>query len=142
MKRVLIVEDDANERFTLMRVLERVGYEVVAVSTAEEAIAALPSGKFHAVVSDVMMPETDGVSLARAIAEREPGTPIILVSAFHLAPRQVDRIRIESLHFLDKPLDIDQLLKVLESPTRGPGARGSYTSIESVMQPGRERGSS
>ena len=139
MKRVLVVEDDANERFTLTRVLERVGYEVVAASTADEAIAALPGLGFHAVVSDVMMPATDGVSLARTIAERAPGTPIILVSAFHLGPRQVDRLRIDTLHFLDKPIDIDQLLAVLAEPHRGPGARGSVTSIEAMMNPGRAR---
>ena len=135
MKRVLVVEDDANERFTLTRVLERVGYSVTSVSTADEAIAALPGVEFHAVVSDVMMPETDGVSLARAIAERAPGTPIILVSAFHLAPRQIDRIRIGSLHFLDKPIDLPQLLAVLESPHGGPAARGSVTSVEDVLHP-------
>jgi len=133
MKRVLIVEDDANERFTLMRVLERVGYAVTAVSTAEEAIAALPGAKFHAVVSDVMMPETDGVSLARDIAERAPGTPIILVSAFHLAPRQVDRMRIATLHFMDKPLDLPKLLALLEAPSDSPGERCVCTVEEALV---------
>lgn len=133
MKRVLIVEDDANERFTLMRVLERVGYAVTAVSTAEEALAALPGAKFHAVVSDVMMPETDGVSLARDIAERAPGTPIILVSAFHLAPRQVDRMRIATLHFMDKPLDLPKLLALLESPSDSPAERCVCTVEEALV---------
>ena len=141
MKRVLIVEDDANERFTLSRVLERVGYAVTAVATAEEAIAALPGMDSHAVVSDVMMAETDGVSLARAIAERSPGTPVILVSAFHLAPRQFDRMRTGALHFLDKPIDIPQLLAVLEAPNAGPIARGETCSVAEALRPdsGRPR---
>lgn len=139
MKRVLIVEDDANERFTLSRVLERVGYSVTAVSTAEEAIAALPGVEFHAVVSDVMMPETDGVSLARSIAEKSPGTPVILVSAFHLAPRQFDRMRTGALHFLDKPIDIPQLLAVLESPNGVPVARGETCSVAEALQTRSDR---
>ncbi len=133
MKRVLVVEDDANERFTLMRVLERVGYAVTAVSTAEEALAALPGARFHAVVSDVMMPETDGVSLARDIAERAPGTPIILVSAFHLAPRQVDRMRIATLHFMDKPLDLPKLIALLEAPGDAPAVRCMCTVEEALI---------
>jgi DNA-binding NtrC family response regulator len=132
MKRVLVVEDDANERFTLMRVLERVGYMVTAVSTAEEALAALPGSQFHAVVSDVMMPETDGVSLARDIAERAPGMPIILVSAFHLAPRQVDRMRIATLHFMDKPLDLPKLIALLEAPSGAPCER-CMCSVEEAL---------
>ena len=139
MKRVLIVEDDANERFTLSRVLERVGYAVTAVSTAEEAIAALPGVTFHAVVSDVMMPDTDGVSLARSIAERSPGTPVILVSACHIAPRQLDRMRIGALHFLDKPIDIPQLLAVLEAPNGGPIARGETCSVAEALRPDSTR---
>lgn len=137
MKRVLIVEDDANERFTLMRVLERVGYAVTSVSTAEEALAALPGARFHAVVSDVMMPETDGVSLARDIAERAPGTPIILVSAFHLAPRQVDRMRIATLHFMDKPLDLPKLIALLEAPSDAPAERCMCT-VEEALVPTEE----
>ncbi len=139
MKRVLVVEDDANERFTLSRVLERVGYEVVSAATGDEAVAALAGGPFHAVVSDVMMPTTDGLSLARTIAERAPGTPIVLVSAFHFGPRQLDRIGIEALHFLDKPIDMDALLRVLASPRQGPNERGSITPIEDVMNPVRPR---
>ena len=133
MKRVLVVEDDANERFTLTRVLERVGYAVTAVGTAEEALAALPGTQFHAVVSDVMMPDTDGVSLARDIAERAPGTPIILVSAFHLAPRQVDRMRIATLHFMDKPLDLPKLIALLEAPGNAPAERCMCTVEEALI---------
>lgn len=135
MKRVLIVEDDANERFTLTRVLERVGYTVTSASNAEEALAALPGEGFHAIVSDVMMPDTNGLSLARDIAERCPGVPIILVSAFHLAPRHVDRMRIETLHFLDKPLDLPKLIALLASPGDAPGERSCTCTVEQALLP-------
>ncbi len=74
-----------------------------------------------------MMPETDGVSLARDTAERAPGTPIILVSALHLAPRQVERMRIATLHCMDKPLDLPKLIAMLESPSESPAERWMYS---------------
>lgn len=74
-----------------------------------------------------MMPETDGVSLARDIAERAPGTPITLMSAFHLGPCQVDRMRIATLHRMDKPLDLPKLIAMLESPSDSPAERWMYS---------------
>jgi DNA-binding NtrC family response regulator len=85
-------------------------------------------------VSEVMMPETDGVSLARDIAERAPGTPIILVSALHLAPRQADRMRIATLHFMDKPLDLPKLIAMLESPSDSSAERW-MCSVEEALVP-------
>lgn len=129
--KLLLIEDDDNERFTLARVLEHAGYEVVALSRADEALGLIDDGGFHAVVSDVMMPGTDGLSLARAIAAAHPDVPILLMSAFHLCKRQLDRLDVGKLFFFDKPLDIDRLLTVLASPNTP--SRGSAPSLPDAL---------
>lgn len=113
MKRILIVEDDENERFTLARVLERAGCTVVSLPRADSVLAALAEAPYDALITDMMMPGTDGVSLARAVASRHPEMPIILTSAFHLFRAQVERFDITKLHFVDKPIDLDRLLDLL-----------------------------
>ncbi len=132
MKRLLVIEDEENERFTLSRLLERAGYAVTAYGSADTALDALATGEWYAVVTDVMMPGTDGLSLAREIAARKPGLPIVLTSAFHMGPSQLERMAISPLHFIDKPLDLDQLLAILEHPERSAGRRTSYVSLPSV----------
>ncbi len=113
MPRVLLVEDDDNERFTLSRVLERAGFEVTALPRGDDALEVLAATPHDFVVTDLMMPGVDGVSLARRIAARYPELPIVLASAFPMCRAQIDRLDIHGMHFLCKPLDIDRLLALL-----------------------------
>lgn len=113
MKRVLIVEDDQNELFTLTRVLERAGFEVTALSRGEDVLATLESAPHDLLITDLMMPGVDGLSIARLVAERHPELPIVLTSAFPMSRSQLDRLDVTGLHFLGKPLDLDRLLTLL-----------------------------
>jgi CheY-like chemotaxis protein len=115
MTRVLLVEDDDNERFTLTRVLERAGFEVTALAHGNNALEALASSPHDAVVTDLMMPGVDGLSLVRRIAEHYPHLPLVLTSAYPMCRGQLDRLDITGMHFLCKPLDIDRLLALLGS---------------------------
>lgn len=126
MKRLLIVEDEANERFTLARLLELAGYEVSALPDASGALARLQEGDWHALITDVMMPGLDGLSLAREVSQQLPALPIVLTSAFHLCTNQLDRLGIAQLYFLDKPLDLDQLLAFLDCPEGHATGRRSH----------------
>ncbi|MBL8604644.1 MAG: response regulator [Myxococcales bacterium] len=116
MRRLLLVEDELNERFTLSRLLEAAGYEVVALPDASKAMGVLGEGDWYALITDVMMPGTDGLTLAREVARVMPGFPIVLTSAFHLCAAQLDRLNISPLHFIDKPMELPRLLEVLEHP--------------------------
>jgi two-component system response regulator MprA len=114
MRRLLLVEDEEHERFTLTRVLERAGFSVVALPDGEAVLTTLASEPFDALLLDVMMPGVDGISVARKVTAERPSLPIILVSAFHLFPGQLERLDLDRVYFVDKPLDLDRLLDVLE----------------------------
>ncbi len=113
MTRVLLVEDEDNERFTLTRVLERAGYEVTALPRGNDALDVLAATPCDVLVTDLMMPGIDGLSLARRVHERYPSLPIVLTSAFPMCRAQLDRLDIATARFLGKPLDLDRLLAVL-----------------------------
>ncbi|GFK95818.1 Sensor kinase CckA [Fundidesulfovibrio magnetotacticus] len=81
-ERILFVEDDADQLTVIPRVLSLLGYEVTAVSGAQEAldaVTALP-GAFDVVVTDFDMPALSGVELAQRIEDIAPNLPVILVS--------------------------------------------------------------
>jgi len=84
--RVLLVEDDPLVRRATGRVLAVLGYEVVMVESAAEALAVLSHGtNFKVVVSDISMPGMQGDELARLLSTKHPALPVVLMSG-NLAP--------------------------------------------------------
>jgi len=116
MPTLLLIEDEENERVTLERILARSGFEVDAVGGTAEARAAMARRRYDAVISDVFMPDCDGLGFAREIAERCPAVPLVLMSAFPFPLRQMERLEIPRLRFLAKPVDVDVLLAALRDP--------------------------
>jgi DNA-binding response OmpR family regulator len=81
-KKILIIEDDPKSLYALKSVLEARGFDVVAVSTAEEA-AAIDYNDFAAAVIDIRLPEKQGTEFAMDLREKHPYMRIIFVTAFH-----------------------------------------------------------
>lgn len=113
--RVLIVEDDEIIRDFLQDSLEMKGFVPTWARDGVEALASLERNEVDLVLSDVRMPELDGIELTRRIAERFPGLPVVLITGIHAEERE--RILAESgaKAVLPKPLRIKHLVEVLEA---------------------------
>jgi CheY-like chemotaxis protein len=112
--KVLIVEDDADSRDFVVFVLEQDGAEVMAVSSAFEALQVLAQTKLDVLVSDIGMPDMDGYTLIRQVRTLSPEEggqiPAIALTAF---ARNYDEQRALSAGFqmhLSKPLNADKLV--------------------------------
>jgi len=81
---VLVVDDEEMARVVIARMLTDAGFVAVQASNARDALSALERAdpRFGLVVTDVVMPETDGRSLGRLIGERHPGLPVLYVSGY------------------------------------------------------------
>ena len=119
-KRVLVVEDEANQRTLLERVLGREGFAVTAVGAVAEALETLAREGFDVALLDVLLPGQSGLSLAREITLRYPEVAVVLTSAYHLSNRQLERLDLGLVHFVDKPVDMPGLTSLLR--TLGPGS--------------------
>jgi len=80
MPRILVVDDDALVLTTLTMTLEALGHSVTAVTSAREANERILPGHFDLVITDILMPEMDGLELIRAIRNRDSALRIIAVS--------------------------------------------------------------
>ncbi|WP_321494932.1 ATP-binding protein [uncultured Desulfobacter sp.] len=119
---ILFVEDDPEQRQSVPRIIEKLGYLVTAADSAAQALALIrqePSG-FDLVITDYDMPKVSGLELARQLARIMPDLPVIMVSG-----RNVEFSRLESANikaFIVKPYDrgiLSQgISEVLCSPTR------------------------
>jgi PAS domain S-box-containing protein len=110
-ERILLVEDEALIRDLAAQVLRSKGYEVVEVSTAEEAIEHLDDGgDFDLLFSDVVLPGMGGIQLAEAVEQRCPDSRILLCSGYADHRLQWPTIRERGFPFLDKPYSVADLL--------------------------------
>ncbi|KHK91018.1 cell cycle two-component system response regulator CpdR [Novosphingobium malaysiense] len=82
MIRILLAEDDQAMRTYLARALENAGYDVVAVDRGSEALPYLESEEFDLLLSDIVMPEMDGIELAQRCAEVSPMTKVMFITGF------------------------------------------------------------
>jgi len=80
MARILLVEDALEVRRTLRRMLETEGHSIIEAGNGNEAIALLREGPVDLVITDIVMPGTDGIELLRQLPEIKPGLPVIAMS--------------------------------------------------------------
>ncbi len=86
MSYILIVEDDEDNREIMVSLLEEWGYTVASVTNASQAVAHMQHGPVDLVLVDILLPDSDGLSLVRDIHTDHPSLPVLFVTA--LAPAQ------------------------------------------------------
>lgn len=82
MKKVLVVDDEANIRELYKEEFEDMGYEVTAVDDGVQALAVLETAKFDLVTLDMRMPDMDGIETLRKMKEKDGTLPIIISTAY------------------------------------------------------------
>ena len=121
--RVLLVEDDVQVASLTSAMLAELGYEVIPVTTGQDALnelAATPD--IGLVLSDVMMPGgMDGMALVREMRQRRISLPVLLVSGFSAAAKH--DAENEGIPLLPKPYSLGDLATQLNSVLSSPGAR-------------------
>jgi CheY-like chemotaxis protein len=80
MPRIVLVDDDDLSRATIHQMLERAGYEVQSFANGREAMAAYLSNPADLVVTDLIMPDTDGLELIQELRRQRPGARILAIS--------------------------------------------------------------
>jgi DNA-binding NtrC family response regulator len=106
---VLVIEDDANMRDMLAVSLKRRDFEVVAKESAITGLAALATGPFDIVVTDINMRGTDGIELCRTLASSHPNLPVIVITAFGSMDTAIAALRAGAVDFLPKPFELEAL---------------------------------
>lgn len=113
LPRILIVDDEENQRRALAIGLRLQGFEVCEASDGEQALTLLEQRSADLAVIDLMIPGINGLELARRLRTRRPDVRLVLTSAYHLSERQLARAGLGPIAFLPKPFDLDDLTEVL-----------------------------
>jgi DNA-binding NtrC family response regulator len=111
---VLVVDDEAYVRDSLVAVLRRGGHDARGVASAAEALRALGEASFDALITDLRMPDVDGLELLRRLAAAASGLPVIVLTGHGTVASAVECMKAGAADYLLKPADPDQIALILE----------------------------
>ena len=117
MLRILLAEDDESMRVYLTRALERVGYLVTSVDRGTAAVPLLESEPFDLLLTDIVMPEMDGIELAQKAAAIAPDIRVMFITGFAAvtlkASREAPRAKMLSkpFHLKDLVLEVERMFE-------------------------------
>ncbi len=111
MPTLLIVDDEAPHLAVLDKMFRREGYEVLTAHDGRQALDLLRSTRVHLVITDLMMPELDGLDLLKAARALSPETEVILMTAFGTVEKAVEAMKEGAFDFVTKPIKRADLVK-------------------------------
>lgn len=116
--RILVVDDEAGLRTTLAANLELEDFTVVEAANGAEALDRLSSESFNMIISDMRMPEMNGLDLLREVKQRTPDVPIVLMTGFELEEMIDQAVNEGVFTILTKPFRIEDVLEIVRRATR------------------------
>ena len=113
MNKILIVDDELNMRLVLTAMLKKEGYEIASAADGSEALSILKSGPIDAVITDLKMPNVDGMELLNHMNDKHPALPVIIITAHGTVATAVKALKKGALDYITKPFDLDELKNVI-----------------------------
>ncbi len=114
-KKILLAEDDSNLGILLRNYLEAKNFEAALFANGKTALKAFSLGKYDLCILDIMMPEMDGLTLAKAIRNMNPGIPIIFLTAKNQQEDIIEGFRAGSDDYITKPFSMEELVYRIEA---------------------------
>jgi DNA-binding NtrC family response regulator len=113
METLLIVDDDVGFRQLLSTILEEEGYRVDTAASAADARRMGTGKQYHLVLSDLRLPDGDGLDVLRWFAEHSPETPFIMITAYGTVASAVEAMKLGAMDYLGKPLESPEELRLM-----------------------------
>jgi two-component system, NtrC family, response regulator HydG len=108
--RILIAEDEDITRKHLLYALTKEGYEAVGARNGREALSLIESEHFDVLITDIKMPEMDGIELLERVKERHHGIEVLIITGFGSIDSAVDAMKKGAYEYITKPFNLDELI--------------------------------
>lgn len=138
-RRVVVVDDHIEMAETLAEGLVDHGFSAVAVSSGKRAVELLEQDQVDAMVTDLRMPDMDGLTLLAASQRSRPDRPVIVMTAFGAIDTAIESMRRGAAHYLTKPFKLEELVIFLSRAFEQAELRQEATALKRALR-GREAG--
>jgi len=119
--RILVIDDEEVIHVSLRRILGRQGHEVDAVLRAEQGLELLQRRRYDLVITDLMMPDVNGIQLLERVRELGLNVPILMITGYPSIRTAVQSLRLGAVDYLAKPFTRQELLGPVNRTLRGAG---------------------
>ncbi len=126
--KILVVDDEAVALKNLCHILKKEGYRVTAAKSGKQALACLDKQEFALVLTDLQMPQVDGMQLLKRVKAVYPQTEVIMITGFSTVDSAVASLKAGAYHYIAKPFKLDEVRNVVREATR------KYQLIREVEQ--------
>lgn len=126
-KKILVVDDEQDVRETLESVLAKLDYEPIVASGGREALELIRQNKIDIVLSDLYMPEMDGIELLKRVKTENRNIVFLMITAHPTIETAVDAIKKGAYDYLTKPFHIDEVKMKLNRALEKSGLTHSLT---------------
>jgi DNA-binding NtrC family response regulator len=117
-KRILVVDDEENARVALSKILTHDGYDVSSAGNGLEALNFLRSKEVELIITDLNMPEMNGLMFLRELNRSYPTSKVIMVTAYGEVESYLEAITLGAFEYINKPVKYDDLKKVIDKISR------------------------
>jgi two-component system cell cycle response regulator CpdR len=114
MAKIILAEDDSDMRRFLVRALQNAGYEVISFDNGLSAYQRLREEPFELLLTDIVMPEMDGIELARRASELDPDIKIMFITGFAAVALNSDSKAPKNAKVLSKPVHLRELVNEVQ----------------------------
>ena len=113
MKRILVVDDEENARIALSKILAREGYDVASAGNGYEALNYLRGREVELIITDINMPEMNGMAFLRELNRSHPASNVIMITAYGEVESYIEAMNLGAFEYINKPVKLDELNKVI-----------------------------
>lgn len=113
--KILVVDDEEIVRISCNRLLTPEGYDVKTVKSATDAFALLKAEPFDLVLTDLKMPDIDGIEVLRRVKEEWPHIEVVMITGYQTITSAVQAIKLGAFDYLEKPFTPDSILATVEN---------------------------
>jgi two-component system response regulator PilR (NtrC family) len=133
LARVLVVDDEPDIRELIDLTLSRMGLAATCAGSLAEAREALANESFELCLTDMRLPDGEGLEIVRLINEQHARTPVAVITAFGSAENAVAALKAGAFDYLAKPVGLEQLRALVKSALKLPGQEGGDDPLQSLI---------
>jgi DNA-binding NtrC family response regulator len=112
-KRILVVDDEENARIGLSRLLAKEGFVVDSVANGFEALSYLRQHEVNLIVTDINMPEMNGITFLKELNKSFPQSNVIMITAYGGVESYIESMNLGAFEYINKPVKVDELKSIL-----------------------------